>query len=291
MRKTNSESTPLSVWITLVGLVLIIALFFFVMGEKIRMSIIAKEIKEMTATTNCPDQKNIVFAFGSSMFRTGIANRFDAPKWISDSSGYCLERTGYLNLTLAGVIRNEQVIKAIAASKADLILIESPLLLYQSRTENKFEEGRPRQTIRMLKQHLMTKDRLAMDDYPKPFYHDQLSALTEQEEADKALLNRKLRSDKEISTFLKQLKQAVPNSNIIVVDVPRPATIEDALNQRDTQQLIELKRTITALECAYWEFDQPMDKAFFFDAVHLNKAGQEIYMHWLTQQIEKETKL
>ncbi|MCB0503648.1 MAG: hypothetical protein KDD32_13285, partial [Bacteroidetes bacterium] len=227
MRKTNSESTPLSVWITLVGLVLIIALFFFVMGEKIRMTIIAKEIKEMTATTNCPDQKNIVFAFGSSMFRTGIANRFDAPKWISDSSSYCLERTGYLNLTLAGVIRNEQVIKAIAASKADLILIESPLLLYQSRAENKFEEGRPRQTIRMLKQHLMSKDRLAMDDYPKPFYHDQLSASAEQEEANKALLNRKLRSDKEISTFLKQLKQAVPNSNIIVVDVPRPATIED----------------------------------------------------------------
>ncbi|MEZ5007527.1 MAG: hypothetical protein R2753_05160 [Chitinophagales bacterium] len=290
MTKNNTESTPLSVWITLVGLMFILAGAFFLFGESIRATVISKEINGITNASTCEEENVKIFAFGSSMFRTGIANRFDAPKWIPDSSNYCLERTGFLNLTLASTIRNKQILKAIGNTNADLILVESAVLQYKSRSENRLEEGRPRQTIRMIKQFLEAKERFAMDDYPKPFYGTQLNAASEQEEVEKALVNRQLRDIQEITTFLTQLKNEAKDAKIIIIDIPRPALIESALDERDKQQLEAYKNNFQSMDIDYWEFNQLMNKAYFFDVIHLNDDGQKMYMDWLINQIENEIK-
>lgn len=290
MTNSKTESTPLSVWVTLVGLMLILAGAFFLFGESIRAIVISKEINEITNANSCEEENIKIFAFGSSMFRTGIANRFDAPQWIPDSSHICLERTGFLNLTLASAIRNKQIVKAIANTNADIILVESAVLQYKSRSENRLEEGRPRQTIRMIKQYLEAKERFAMDDYPKPFYGTQLNTASEQEEVEKALVNRQLRDFKEITTFLTQLKNEAKDVKIIIIDIPRPALIETALNERDKQQLEAYKNNFQSMDIDYWEFNQLMDKAYFFDVIHLNEEGQKMYMNWLITQFENEIK-
>ena len=265
---------PLSIWLlscALVALVMI-SLWFWITGgkEKINPFLVSQGC-EMASKPNLAGEKQSIIALGTSLlaFATAPAKKFETslqemrwqPCWVSGGTWNDLVRA----------------LPAIAALKPKILILHEGVL-----------RGTNRDTLQQLFAEVFVKIKIGpvltqpnlLLERPDCGLEKPLAA------SDYAvLLKHQAAIFNDVKTWIRRLEAA--GTRVIVLDIPRSATLESQLSAVLTQRRVELQKLASDSGAQYWSFAPPSGpQAYCTDQAHMALEGRNQFAPQLAERLQ-----